>query len=727
MTRIVYCQATWREDFEDTKQCIERVSPQVDATVIAHDQSLTEKQRTWLFEHSEQYNLHTVSFVFTDDMPEMRNFYLKKAKELGADWVCVSDPDELYSEELARNLRRLIEEHDMLSYNLLPVHAVDQFENIEWLDDLDLLKETPGGYRETDFWKPLLVFKVYPDTHYEGVGVEKRVHEMLKSDTVWKPKNLPKKYHYVHRKSALRIWRNAARNMFIGGGGDNVGAINPHWPVLRSLLKGNGIESWVDFERFVEEGTKDPHFHNWLFDALHAPPTNWGTETREAAKWYFTFHKDQITPEIRERLENPPKMTPEIELENYVTRCYFEVLGRHPDEAGKREYIQALLDGRITREQLPAFLRQSPEFKQRFISGPMGPVESIPLQVPVDVNIRISENLFLEALKRSNIYWNIIKPKIDIGGFILGALRRKDDFLKWFYSQEDLTAQAVLEWVTKNAPKPDSVALCIMGYRQVIPMIKEIIHIVGPYVDEIHVQGDNFNERDIMTLEGDMGIKVHVEPWVDDFSGYKNKCIAPANTEWVLICDHDEIPTEDLAENLRDIIKKSNRGKKYNMVQFDVSDVSTKNGTPISERRSPSGKALLHWTVETPYHGNPHIWLKPNYHPWNIVHVPFAYKHVKEAGSELPRSVRNVFLGGGGDNTQEQNPLWIELRTVAEDLKVKTWAEFDDYLKAGRIDDTLLDVLKRLSELEWKDDELTHPLKYYYTLHPEETGGENVE
>ncbi|MBA7617623.1 hypothetical protein ES703_24939 [subsurface metagenome] len=250
-------------------------------------------------------------------------------------------------------------------------------------------------------------------------------------------------------------------------------------------------------------------------------------------------------------------------------------------------------------------------------------------------------------------------------------------------------------------------------------MIKEIICTIEPYVDEIHVQGDNFTEEDIKLLESH-GAQVQIEPWIDEFSDYKNKCISPANTEWVLICDHDEIPTEDLSENLKKIISESNRGQKYNMVGFDVIDIGTIDEEPVSEYRSPSGKALLHWNVLNPYHGNPHIWLKQNYYPWKVIRVPHAYRHVKEVGTELPRSVRNVFLGGGGDNTREGNPLWVELRTITAELGVDTWKEFNTYLKKGDIDRRVLFVMKRLAKMPWKDSELTDPLKYYYSLHPEE-------
>ncbi|GAH42630.1 unnamed protein product, partial [marine sediment metagenome] len=47
-------------------------------------------------------------------------------------------------------------------------------------------------------------------------------------------------------------------------------------------------------------------------------------------------------------------------------------------------------------------------------------------------------DIFLEALKRSNVYWQGIKPKMDIGGFVLDSLEpeEKEEFLKWFYEKE---------------------------------------------------------------------------------------------------------------------------------------------------------------------------------------------------------------------------------------------------------------------------------------------------
>jgi len=721
MPKIIFCQATYKADLEDTLKCIERVSPHVDATVIAFDQSLTMDEMLDAVEPFDDFHVYLVQFEWKDNMPEMRNAYLHKAKELKADWVVVSDPDELYSEALAKNLKEIIADYDRQGANLIAVPCVDQFENVEWLDEHDLMKETPGGYRETDFWKPLLIFKVYEDTQYIGVGIEKNVHEQLAGTTPIKSARLPKEYHYVHKKSALRIWRNAARNMYIGGGGDNVGEVNPYWMRLKTLLAEENVHSWPQFEAYVEEGTDSPAFHEWLDEALSAPPTNWGTETREMAKWYFTLHRDQVTQRLEEKIKSPPEMTGDIELENYIVRTYFQILGRHPDEEGKTHYMRQIKAGVMQREMLAHILMQSPEYQARVGKKQVGVRESIRIPIPVRVDIQLDAPIFIQALQMSKTWWEIIKPKMDVGGFILEGLTAGDTkFIEWFYeNRNDIGIQDLTEYLLTHQPAKDSLAVVIMGYHAGMDLIMQSIEVTQTVCTELHIIGDDFTEEDIEIIEGYGGV-VHEEPWEDEFSDYKNKALSYARTEWVLILDHDEIPTEEMAKVLPELIEKSNHGALYNIMAFDVIDQDTKDGEVVDERVSTGGKPLLHWNVRDPYYGNPHIWLKQGYYAWNHVKAPYAYRHVKEVGTELPRSVRNVYLGGGGDNTREKNPLWLDLRVVCTDLLIKSWAEFNETLKKGDIPIELLEVLRELDEMEWKDDELKDPLKYYYQMHPDE-------
>lgn len=363
---IIYCQATYDQDYQDTLKCVERVSPYMDYTIIVEDGTLTLEQKQKL----ESYpNVKVKTVEFKDNLPEYRNAYLEEAKKIDPyAWILVSDPDELFSESLMKDIRLIVAELEKNGYNMAGINCHEYFEHVEWLDKLDLLKETPGGYRESNFWKNLL-FKLSPHLRYQGVGKSKTVHETWYSpDMPWVPVNLPKEYWYEHRKSALKIWRNAARNVFMGGGGDNLGDLIPQWRELRQICNELGITSWRQYEEHIKKGNINPKLKNFLIKCLSLPATNWGTEYREMAKWYFALHKNEVTPEILEKIKAPPPMPKQSEIEAYVTQCYFKILGRHPDEQGKAFYTKAIMEGKMPKEALPQMLMNSQEYKQKFLS-----------------------------------------------------------------------------------------------------------------------------------------------------------------------------------------------------------------------------------------------------------------------------------------------------------------------------------------------------------------------
>ncbi|RLF94184.1 hypothetical protein DRN52_05445, partial [Thermococci archaeon] len=82
-------------------------------------------------------------------------------------------------------------------------------------------------------------------------------------------------------KSSLDIWRNAARNMVIAGGGDNVGDANPYWRKLRNLMQKYGIKSWMELEERIKNKDVPSEMANFFIECLDAPRTNWGIETRQ--------------------------------------------------------------------------------------------------------------------------------------------------------------------------------------------------------------------------------------------------------------------------------------------------------------------------------------------------------------------------------------------------------------------------------------------------------------
>jgi len=366
---LVYGQITYGEQFDGTKRCVEEMSPYVDYVVIVCEKQrpFTEEQKRELLKHP---NVMLIEEPFNDSIPEFRNMYLDKAKELRrkhnrSTWLIVSDHDEYFCEELRRDLRNIIREHDIKGYNQLGVNCAGGFKVHEWMDDIDILKEIPKGLREGTSYFKLLIFKICCDQlHYEGIGVSKTVHETWHCPVhYWKPIYLPRKYYYLHEKSSLYIWRNSARNVYLGGGGNNLGDKVPEWLELKSICNALGISNWREYENYLKRGKVDPMLKKFLIKCLDMPRTDFGVEYRQMTMWYFAMHKDELTPDILYKIKHPPKLTPELEVEYYVIKCYREVLGREPDDEGRRYYTEAILTGKVKREELVPILMLSDEYK----------------------------------------------------------------------------------------------------------------------------------------------------------------------------------------------------------------------------------------------------------------------------------------------------------------------------------------------------------------------------
>jgi Domain of unknown function (DUF4214) len=429
--RIGFAQMTWERDIPGTIECIKRIGEYVDKVIIITDQTVSNQQVIAIQAAGGSVYYHQ----FDDDMPAQRSVYLDIARQHNIDWICVSDADEFYSPELCRDLRQLIEKAESKGKNLLGLRCDEQFESREWVDDLDMLKEYPAGYRKSDYYKNL-IFKMLPGLRYTGVGNVGKTHETWSADIPWIPARLPAKYSYLHKKTALDIWRNAVRNVWQSGGGDNVGEVNPMWKPLREIGANHGIMDWKSLEK-VLRGQVSAELYKWLYDALQVPPTNYGVETREVAKYYFAHHPDKIMPLVRERLEHPPVMPPDEEVRNFVRQQYFMALGRHPDGAGLEHYTNAIISGQLKREGLAQILHNSEEYREK-VEANMPATEKIKLDIPVDVNIHLDESIYITAMQRSALWDKVIKPRLDLGKFILDNVGDPEAFIQAFYDARNM-------------------------------------------------------------------------------------------------------------------------------------------------------------------------------------------------------------------------------------------------------------------------------------------------
>jgi len=423
---IVGCVGVYGERVDQATECIKRLRPHVDRYVVIVDESVTVDQKQRLRDLGCEVYFHP----WEDSMVKMRNQYLEKCQT--DDWVVVHDPDEWFCKKFCEDVRKICEkaEKDDLALLLINSH--------------DILYDADGSKKEvvSDFFKNLIFLKK-EGTHYEGVGEVKEVHETLIIPGLTRAVRLPKEpYWYEHVKYWHEVWERAARNVFLAGGGNNVGERNPSWKPLREICDDLGLDNWPKAREYFRKGDINPRLKQWLWDNRFEG-FDFDHEEMEFGRWYYEYlHPKEAgpwAPVTVLRKGSPP------EVMAYIEDQYMQVLGRHAEQEGKEYYGNAILEGRISREELPEILKRSLEYQQKVAEPPSIQGETIRIPVPVNVDIQITEDIFLEALKKSNIYWQIIKPKIDIGGLVLDSLEpeEKEEFLKWFYEKEPTLKQFV--------------------------------------------------------------------------------------------------------------------------------------------------------------------------------------------------------------------------------------------------------------------------------------------
>lgn len=459
MTKVIYCIWCYDKNFDEAKVCIERVQPGVDAVCVVGN-SLKDEQVKWLKDRKCVIKLQP----FRDNFIEQRNTYLDMARELDAEaWILVSDPDELFNEELVRDLKKLIPALEEKGYTAAGINCLEKFKEEDLTDESDLQSyhQIFGEGRESNYFK-LLLFKVYPDTTYVGAGEMKVLHETWGS--ISHPARaiyLDKKYKYEHKKSAFRMWENSSRNVFMAGGGNSVGSVNPAWVELRAMCREElGIASWEQFRDYMKKGNICKSILDWLLNNMLNTGLDYISETTQISKWYFSMHPDEWNALGKPKVKFKP--SPRATAEYAVARAFLDTLGRHPDPGAKKFYSNQILAGKVKPSQLPDILKHSQEYKDKFgllektneskpppETKPVElPSELVTMSIPIKVDVRVSKDTFERAVMKSELFWKEIKPKLDLGEFIENSIADKEDFYTWFYKSKtegDLTLEQLIE------------------------------------------------------------------------------------------------------------------------------------------------------------------------------------------------------------------------------------------------------------------------------------------
>lgn len=277
---------------------------------------------------------------------------------------------------------------------------------------------------------------------------------------------------------------------------------------------------------------------------------------------------------------------------------------------------------------------------------------------------------------------------------------------------------------------------CMMTMNRLYDTMKAIER-VKPYVDRVVIVDGGSNDDTILTLRNYNGVELYIHPWEDNFSKQRTHYLDHAGndnggTDWILVSDPDELFTVEALENMRQEI--DNAGA-YNMLAFESNSI-TVAGTEITYHGHDNyWKALLFkWNKGIRYTGNPHETLIIN-GGHRVKNLPYAYYHIKQSGATWHRGARNAFIGGGGDNVGERQPLWKPFRQlVLAKTGINDWNSFDKYMIRGNVDQEIKDSFMKFKDetgyagaSEWREFYKTYFRIYHPEEEPQEMRGVHIE
>lgn len=217
---------------------------------------------------------------WSDDFPAQRQKYLDTIASIREEdeisWVIVSDSDEYFSPRLCKGIRNLCKWATSKDIECLGIRC----KGITYDENKEITHLT---YDE--FWKPL-VYRYDSDRRIIGVspdGSSHNVHEGF-SKPFTNIYNLPSRHEegedrellYEHRKDPGDVWqRGHARNFYVGGGGPNLGLLQPLWKPFKELVKQSmeldgwkSPETWWDYDSYLKKGKIHYNVKSWFIQHM---------------------------------------------------------------------------------------------------------------------------------------------------------------------------------------------------------------------------------------------------------------------------------------------------------------------------------------------------------------------------------------------------------------------------------------------------------------------------
>ena len=283
-----------QDRLENVQRYINRIRDVYDEMVVV-DNGSVDGTREWLLAQSGVTKLLR---SWNDSFVGGRNSYLRVIDEIASQdesplWILVADSDEFFSDGLLEDIRSLCEEAYDEDLNVLRVRALDVETN--WNGDII--------WKDLARWHKPLVLLWEPGLQYRGIG-QSNVHEDLVVPSGRRERNIDSQGErrvYTHEKKHGETWIRGIRNFFAGGGGPNLGELNPLWRPFRQLVADctNGkVTNAADFVKYLEAGDVAQPILDWFikyrflgteFDSTEKLWDCWPDGTSEIREGFLSF------------------------------------------------------------------------------------------------------------------------------------------------------------------------------------------------------------------------------------------------------------------------------------------------------------------------------------------------------------------------------------------------------------------------------------------------------
>ncbi len=228
--------------------------------------------------------------------------------------------------------------------------------------------------------------------------------------------------------------------------------------------------------------------------------------------------------------------------------------------------------------------------------------------------------------------------------------------------------------------------------------------IILPHVDRAVVV-DGFSKDGTYEYLQSLAPKVEVyqREWDDSFANQYNEYLKHLKGGWVLLCDDDEVPSEEMLQSLKELVKMSEGGKKFSLVEFRSNDISYVEGD--WENRVDNGpceyyrQIFFKWYPGMHYTVHLHQALQGMRGP--VVRHKAHYYHIKSTKDELRNACRNYFISGEWPSTPVsegiKTPEWKEMNSILAEHypEVKLFSQVNGLLVSNKICQEFKDWAKR--------------------------------